>query len=108
MRQDQMIEVLLPKCAEQENCDAVCLEYETGSRNIRMEIMEYTDTDCKDRDGDGKFRIGIVRISGENAVEIAEKGFRARERRSLGSCESHTIHYGYVFMMEMRRSMRSF
>ena len=56
-----------------------------------MEIMEYTDTIAAIATAMGNSGIGIVRISGENAVEIAEK-------RSITD----------MFMMEMRRSMRSF
>lgn len=55
-----------------------------------MEIMEYTDTIAAIATAMGNSGIGIVRISGENAVEIAEKVFRAPgKEEALGSCESH-------------------
>ena len=41
--------------------------------------------------------IGIVRISGEKAVEVGDNVFRTPGgRRILKEVESHTIHYGYV------------
>ena len=53
-------------------------------------IMEYTDTIVAIATAMGNSGIGIVRISGENAVEIAEKVFRAPGKKKLsGSCESH-------------------
>ena len=38
--------------------------------------------------------IGIVRISGENAVKITDCIYKGKE--SLDSSPSHTIHYGYI------------
>lgn len=41
--------------------------------------------------------IGIVRISGENAIYIIDNIFRsAAGRRLLTKVQSHTIHYGYI------------
>lgn len=41
--------------------------------------------------------IGIIRISGDEAVEIADKVFRTKGgKRILKKVESHTIHYGFV------------
>lgn len=41
--------------------------------------------------------IGIVRISGENAIYIIDNIFRsAAGRRMLTKVQSHTIHYGYI------------
>lgn len=41
--------------------------------------------------------IGIIRISGEKAVEIGNKIFRTTAgRQILKAVESHTIHYGYI------------
>ena len=41
--------------------------------------------------------IGIVRISGENAIYIIDNIFRsAAGRRILTKVQSHTIHYGYI------------
>lgn len=41
--------------------------------------------------------IGIVRISGENAVETGDNLFRSPSgKRILKHVESHTLHYGYI------------
>lgn len=41
--------------------------------------------------------IGIVRISGEDAFAIADRVYRSKGgKKRLSSCESHTVHYGYI------------
>lgn len=41
--------------------------------------------------------IGVVRISGDEAVEVAERIFRfPNKNKKLSECESHTVHYGFV------------
>lgn len=40
--------------------------------------------------------IGIIRISGDDAIEIADRIFCAKNKKKLTGCASHTIHYGYV------------
>lgn len=41
--------------------------------------------------------IGIVRISGDEALEIADRIFRPKKgSRKVSDMETHTIHYGYV------------
>ncbi len=40
--------------------------------------------------------IGIVRISGNDAVRIADRIFCAKNKKSLRESPSHTIHYGYI------------
>lgn len=42
--------------------------------------------------------IGIIRISGENAIETADRIYRSRNnKKKLIDVESHTIHYGYIY-----------
>lgn len=42
--------------------------------------------------------IGIVRISGEDALTIIQKIYRSpKNRKNLQECPSHTIHYGYIY-----------
>lgn len=38
--------------------------------------------------------IAVIRLSGENSIEIADKVFRGKN--SLADAESHTIHYGHI------------
>lgn len=41
--------------------------------------------------------IGIIRISGEEAVEVAGKVIRLKSsEKKLADCKSHTIHYGFA------------
>lgn len=40
--------------------------------------------------------ISIVRVSGENAIEIADRVFRSKKKISLAEAKSHTVHYGNV------------
>ena len=41
--------------------------------------------------------IGIIRISGDEAIKIADKIFRTKSGKSiLLNVESHTIHYGFI------------
>lgn len=41
--------------------------------------------------------IGIIRISGEEAITIGDSIFRTRSgKRKLATVESHTVHYGYI------------
>ena len=41
--------------------------------------------------------IGIIRISGENAIPVADKIFRSvKGKRILEHSESHLMHYGYI------------
>lgn len=41
--------------------------------------------------------IGIVRISGDEALEVADRVFRPKKgSRKVSDMETHTIHYGYV------------
>lgn len=40
--------------------------------------------------------IGIVRMSGENAILIADKIYKGKNNKILSNQKSHTIHYGYI------------
>ncbi len=62
--------------------------------------------------------IGIIRISGDEAISIADKIFRAAAKNNkLDNVESHTIHYGFIYdkenvidevMVSVMRAPRSF
>lgn len=42
--------------------------------------------------------IGIIRISGDESLEIIDKIFRSpSNNKVLSECESHTVHYGYIY-----------
>ena len=46
----------------------------------------------------GNGGIGIIRISGDEAIEIADRLFCAGNKKSLAECKSHTIHYGNIII----------
>lgn len=42
--------------------------------------------------------IGIVRISGDTAIEVADRIYRSgKHHKRLANVKSHTIHYGYIY-----------
>lgn len=46
----------------------------------------------------GNSGIGIVRISGPDAVTVADQVFRGKKKeKKLEDAASHTIHYGYIY-----------
>ena len=41
--------------------------------------------------------IGIIRISGDEAITIADKIFKSvKENKKLSEVKSHTIHFGHI------------
>ena len=45
--------------------------------------------------------IGIIRISGDNAMSIIDHIFRFKSSdKKISSCLSHTVHYGYIYDQE--------
>jgi tRNA modification GTPase len=42
--------------------------------------------------------IGIIRISGEESFSIIDRIYRSKNnQKKLSACDSHTIHYGYIY-----------
>ena len=41
--------------------------------------------------------IGIVRLSGDDAVEIADRVYKSKNGKKLKDQKTHTIHYGYIY-----------
>lgn len=57
-----------------------------------------TDTIAAIAAGFGSLGIGIIRLSGSNALEIADKAYRCvNEKKRLADVKSHTIHYGFIY-----------
>ena len=40
--------------------------------------------------------IGIIRMSGDQAIEIADKVYRGKHKKRLADQKTYTIHYGYI------------
>lgn len=58
--------------------------------------MHEPDTICAVSTPPGEAGIGIIRISGKDAVRIASSVFRPRKGARVMSGSSHRIHYGHV------------
>ena len=58
--------------------------------------MREQDTICAVSTPPGEGGIGIVRVSGRDALAIASKVFRSRSREGLEHASSHTLHYGHI------------
>ncbi|WP_069651081.1 tRNA uridine-5-carboxymethylaminomethyl(34) synthesis GTPase MnmE [Caloranaerobacter ferrireducens] len=56
----------------------------------------YFDTIAAVATAPGEAGIGIVRISGERAVEIVDKIFRAKNKRKLSEFQERRLTYGYI------------
>ena len=42
--------------------------------------------------------IGIIRISGEDTLSIIDKIYHSKNgKKIISQCDSHTIHYGYIY-----------
>ena len=42
--------------------------------------------------------IGIIRISGEDTLDIIDRIYRSKDgKKKISKCKSHTIHYGYIY-----------
>ena len=40
--------------------------------------------------------ISVIRISGDNSIEICDKIFKSKSGKKLADVKSHTIHYGHI------------
>lgn len=58
--------------------------------------MIYNDTIAAISTAPGVGGIGIIRVSGLDAVEIVDKVFKAASKKTLKEATSHTIHYGHI------------
>ena len=61
--------------------------------------MSHTDTIAAISTAVSESGIGIIRISGQDALAVADRVFHfpAKVAKKLCECASHTIHYGYIY-----------
>ncbi len=45
--------------------------------------------------------IGIIRVSGEDAVSIVDSVFKTPNNKKLKDSESHTVHYGHIYDIDI-------
>ena len=42
--------------------------------------------------------IGIIRISGDDALSVIDRIYRSKNNKTkISACQSHTIHYGFIY-----------
>ena len=59
--------------------------------------MKITNTIAAISSAAGNSGIGIIRVSGDEAIEVVDKIFRpANKNKKLANVESHTVHYGHI------------
>lgn len=59
--------------------------------------MRVTDTIAAIATASSSSGIGIIRVSGDNAIEICDKIFEANKKgKKLAEAKSHTVHYGNI------------
>ena len=59
--------------------------------------MKVTETIAAISSAAGNSGIGIVRVSGDEAIEIADKIFQPKNKnKKLVDVDSHTVHYGHI------------
>jgi len=58
--------------------------------------MQERDTICAVSTPPGEGGIGIIRISGKDAINIAARVFKARHGNDLSQAATHTLHYGHI------------
>lgn len=59
-------------------------------------IMEIRETIAAIATGVGNGGISIVRISGDDAIDIADRIFVAKNKKKLADSPSHMAHYGHI------------
>ncbi|MGL4738886.1 MAG: tRNA uridine-5-carboxymethylaminomethyl(34) synthesis GTPase MnmE, partial [Cellulosilyticaceae bacterium] len=58
--------------------------------------MLFNDTIAAISTAPGVGGIGIIRVSGPDAVEIVDRVFQSASKKTLTEAPSHTIHYGHI------------
>ncbi len=58
--------------------------------------MQLYDTISAISTAPGTGGIGIIRVSGEDAINVVGKIFKSKSNKKLEVCESHTINYGHI------------
>lgn len=65
--------------------------------------MQLYDTISAISTAPGTGGIGIIRISGNDAIKIADKIFKSKSGKSLMDCNSHTINYGHIIDLQTEK-----
>jgi tRNA modification GTPase len=58
--------------------------------------MSHQDTICAVSTPVGEGGIGIIRVSGREAIEVTARLFRPKQHADIRTAKSHRIHYGHI------------
>ena len=72
-----------------------CALFLCNETEVRDSMQTEFDTIAAISTAPGEGAIGIVRISGDDAIRIADEVYRLKDKR-LNEQPSHTIHYGHI------------
>ncbi len=61
------------------------------------DVMNQFDTIAAIATGMTDSGIGIIRISGEDSIKIADSLFQSKSNKKVSEMKSHTIHYGFIY-----------
>ena len=64
---------------------------------LNGDFMKQEDTIAAIATGMTDSGIGIIRISGCDAIQIADRVFKSKSNQRVSEMKSHTIHYGFIF-----------
>lgn len=65
------------------------------------QIKDLDDTIAAISTATGQGGIGIIRLSGKDALSVVDKIFQAKNKRKVSSLQSHTVTYGWIVEQDM-------
>jgi tRNA U34 5-carboxymethylaminomethyl modifying GTPase MnmE/TrmE len=70
------------------------------SRRLPQHLSLNDDTICAVATPIGEGGIGLIRVSGGNAIQVVSQIFEAKGPYPLSKVKTHTIHYGRVVTLQ--------
>ena len=51
--------------------------------------------------------IGIIRISGDDALSVIDRIYKSKNnKKKISACQSHTIHYGFIYRGDFEKRIK--
>jgi len=66
-------------------------------REFRLKDYKLKDTIAAIATFPGKSALGVIKVSGSKALEIAAKLFKPHKKKNIKKVPTHTLHYGWIF-----------
>ena len=63
---------------------------------IEKELVKLKDTIASTATYPSEAAIGIIKISGDRALELASKIFLPKKKKNLKKVNNYTLHYGWI------------